>query len=163
MAPEGLSRFYLSGVSGRIGASWMTSEARNDEIDDYIDYLDAVLSDVMAKLPRAGVDVGVFGFSQGTATACRWIQKGQVRAKELVLWGGLYPREVVVKAIDLRPFRQIRTRIVIGDDDEFVPKGHVEQQREFVRQNNLSCEIIEFSGNHRIYDEILQSVMGNET
>src|SRR5712691_10353388 len=47
VAPEGLSRFYVDPLSERrtqsvprIGASWMTKEARQSEIDDYIAYLD---------------------------------------------------------------------------------------------------------------------------
>jgi len=37
-APEGLSRFYLEGYYGKVGASWMTREARLDEIADQISY-----------------------------------------------------------------------------------------------------------------------------
>ncbi len=34
IAPEGLSKFYLKGVDGRVGASWMTKENREAEIQD---------------------------------------------------------------------------------------------------------------------------------
>ena len=40
VAPEGLHRFYLKGSSGRVGASWMTKEERQSDIEDYINYLD---------------------------------------------------------------------------------------------------------------------------
>ena len=39
IAPEGLSKFYLNGHSGRVGASWMTKEDRQIEINDQIEYL----------------------------------------------------------------------------------------------------------------------------
>src|SRR4051794_20826418 len=44
IAPEGLSRFYLTESPGerRVGVSWMTREDRLHEIDDYVRYLDAV-------------------------------------------------------------------------------------------------------------------------
>src|SRR4051812_28301688 len=44
VAPEGLSRFYLTDRPGerRVGASWMTREDRLNEISDYIRYLDGV-------------------------------------------------------------------------------------------------------------------------
>src|SRR5213592_1979241 len=44
VAPEGLSRFYLSEspTERRVGASWMTREDRLAEIEDYVRYLDAV-------------------------------------------------------------------------------------------------------------------------
>src|ERR1051325_10016453 len=48
VAPEGLSRFYLSerATERRVGASWMTREDRLAEIADYLGYLDAVYDDV---------------------------------------------------------------------------------------------------------------------
>ena len=36
VAPEGLHRYYLEGAHGRVGASWMTKEAREDDIVDYV-------------------------------------------------------------------------------------------------------------------------------
>ena len=36
MAPEGLSRFYLEGFSGKVGATWMTREDRLNDIDNYL-------------------------------------------------------------------------------------------------------------------------------
>ena len=34
IAPEGFNKFYLNGYSGRVGASWMTKENREDEIEE---------------------------------------------------------------------------------------------------------------------------------
>ena len=89
VAPEGLSRFYLSESPSerRVGASWMTREDRLHEIDDYVRYLDAVYG---ALQPRAA-KVTVLGFSQGTATACRWAALGSARIDRLILWGGEVP------------------------------------------------------------------------
>ncbi|HUR91296.1 MAG TPA: hypothetical protein VMY38_01335, partial [Gemmatimonadaceae bacterium] len=48
VAPEGLSRFYLSSSSGgysasdKVGASWMTREGRDAEIVDQVRYLELV-------------------------------------------------------------------------------------------------------------------------
>ena len=39
IAPEGLSRFYLQGNGGRVGASWMTRDDRLHEIDDHVGFL----------------------------------------------------------------------------------------------------------------------------
>ena len=40
IAPEGLSRFYFKDFVGKPGASWMTSEERESEMQDYITYLE---------------------------------------------------------------------------------------------------------------------------
>src|SRR5437762_6388114 len=73
VAPEGLSRFYLSEspTERRVGASWMTREDRLSEIDDYVRYLDAVYADVFGSLDRAQVTVHALGFSQGASTVSR--------------------------------------------------------------------------------------------
>ncbi|MGB1122955.1 MAG: hypothetical protein ACPG08_05475, partial [Flavobacteriales bacterium] len=73
IAPEGLHRFYLEGAHGRVGASWMTKEAREDDIADYVRYLDA-LSAELGLTERRPV---LLGFSQGVATASRWVAMGQ--------------------------------------------------------------------------------------
>src|SRR5690349_17842894 len=63
VAPEGLSRFYLSEspTERRVGASWMTREDRLAEIDDYVRYLDAVYADVFARIDRVRGTVHVLG------------------------------------------------------------------------------------------------------
>src|SRR5207247_10350488 len=67
VAPEGLSRFYLSEspTERRVGASWMTREDRLAEIADYVQYLDAVYQEVFGLLDRSQVTVHALGFSQG--------------------------------------------------------------------------------------------------
>ena len=53
VAPEGLSRFYLHdpasghGKEVPIGATWMTREDRENEITDYVGFLDGVLDEVL--------------------------------------------------------------------------------------------------------------------
>ena len=43
VAPEGPHRFYKQGYSGRVGASWMTKEAREVDIKDNLNWLNALL------------------------------------------------------------------------------------------------------------------------
>ena len=54
VAPEALNRFYLVGVDTMpaadrpVGATWMTREDRDNEIEDYIAYLDDLAATVLA-------------------------------------------------------------------------------------------------------------------
>ena len=53
VAPEGLSRFYLNGTGGRVGATWMTKEDRLAEIEDYVAYLNQLAATILPRLlPR---------------------------------------------------------------------------------------------------------------
>ena len=74
VAPEGAHRFYLKGTDGRVGASWMTREARLDDIEDQTHFLDALRAQLDAE-SNTGSGAGLrvlLGFSQGASTALRW-------------------------------------------------------------------------------------------
>ena len=74
VAPEGLSRFYADPGRGRhgpasaVGASWMTREDRENEIRDYVAYLDQLWQHLRTDSPGR-TRLVVLGFSQGVATA----------------------------------------------------------------------------------------------
>src|SRR3989454_4582762 len=93
VAPEGLSRFYLSesATERRVGASWMTREDRLAEIEDYVRFLDAVSAEVLGLIDRSQITVHALGYSQGAATVSRWAAVGKARVDHLVLWGGELP------------------------------------------------------------------------
>ena len=73
VAPEGMHRFYLQGSAGRVGASWMTKEAREDDIQDNIQWLEQ-LDATITKIYRPQRKI-ILGFSQGGATAARWYHR----------------------------------------------------------------------------------------
>ena len=54
----------------------MTSEDRATEIADYVAYLAALHAEIGRSLAAAPPRVGLLGFSQGTATACRCWMSG---------------------------------------------------------------------------------------
>ena len=93
VVPEALSRFYVDpspgrhGPEHRVGASWMTREDRDNEIADYIAYLDSLADEVANTAAPASRRRVVLGFSQGAHTASRWVVLGRADAQELVLWG----------------------------------------------------------------------------
>ena len=91
VAPEGAHRFYLKGTEGRVGASWMTREARLDDIADQMQFLDA-LRDQLDAESDAGPNV-LLGFSQGASTALRWAALGKGGAR---CWDGLIAHSGVI-------------------------------------------------------------------
>src|ERR1043166_5774861 len=100
VAPEALNHFYM--VDPRrapapdrpVGATWMTRVGREQEIRDYVAYLDQLHDEVV----RGSASVHVIGFSQGAATASRWAAMGRSRIDRLILWGGLTPPDLDVAA-----------------------------------------------------------------
>jgi predicted esterase len=161
IAPEGLHRFYWGGFSGRVVASWMTKEAREDDIKDYVNYLNTVYSEVTSGIDLKDVKVNVLGFSQGTATVCRWLAADRIKADNLVLWAGAFPDD-----IDLRPgkniFNKSKIYLVIGDQDEFIKEEQVTDYLEHLDKNYIRYEVLRFNGKHEI-DQNTLARLGSET
>ena len=157
VAPEALNRFYTVRVSGTaaaerpVGATWMTREDRDHEIDDYVAYLDDVATDVRARLTSSGGGprVIVLGFSQGTATAARWLTRGSVRAEALVLWGGFLPPELEL-ARDDHPLRRVPLTFVYGTRDELATPELVEQEERRLAEAGLTYSLRRYDGRHAI-------------
>jgi predicted esterase len=153
VAPEGLHRFYWSGFSGKIVASWMTKEDREDDIHDYVNYLDSVYTEVMAQVDH-NVKITVLGFSQGTATVCRWLAAGHSHADHLVLWAGAFPADMDLQ-LNRKLFEKVRTILVTGDKDEFIKEEQVREQVELLDKNGIRHELMRFTGKHEIKEDTL--------
>ncbi len=137
VAPEALSRFYLRSGRGPIGASWMTREARDEEIADYVEYLDALTAHVLAQMPPAP-RLCVLGFSQGVATAWRWALTSRYAPKLLVACGGGAPPELDESALRARAFEIV---VVTGEHDEsFTPQNAREEHARWLAAG-MSCTL----------------------
>ena len=158
VAPEGLSRFYQERNGMRtVGASWMTREDRLNEILDQESYLDRVVTELIGAIPR----LEVHGFSQGVATAARWVARGVRPVARLICWGGTLPP-------DLDPL-QLREAVggapvemVVGDRDKWVAPELVAADVE--KLNNAGCpaRLHNFVGGHRIDAALLAEFSDRE-
>jgi predicted esterase len=154
IAPEGLSRFYLNGTSGRIGATWMTREDRLAEIEDYVGYLNQLAAAVLAECPPT-VQITVLGFSQGGATVSRWLAQAFFRPAHLILWAGAFPTDVDFTVATHR-LRHLPVTLVCGDQDEFIDDEALEQQRGFLQKLGVEPTIIRFAGRHELNGAVLE-------
>ncbi len=160
VAPEGLSRFYLGGGTARsdkVGASWMTREDRLSEIDDYVQYLDALYGEVFQQVERSTVTVTALGFSQGGATVSRWTSMSRSSIDHLVLWGGELPPDLDLAAARDR-LRSVRLTLVFGRQDEFLTEKMVVQAEARLREHEISYRVLSFDGGHELDDGILRQL-----
>jgi predicted esterase len=163
VAPEALSRFYLDAsrkpgdAEPRVGATWMTREDREREIDDQVAYLDALLDRVRPNTTSAGVRLRVLGFSQGVATVVRWLDRGRGRADEIILWAGSFPPDV-----DLAHFAArvggVPVVLVVGARDALAPWAAVDTALGRLLAAGLSARLVTFDGGHRLDDATLASL-----
>jgi predicted esterase len=165
VAPEGLSRFYLSEspTERRVGASWMTREDRLAEIDDYVQYLDAVYADVFGSLARAQVTLHAVGYSQGASTVSRWAAMGNAQIDRLTLWGGEFPPDLDL-SLDtvVNRLRAARMTLVYGRSDEYITPKVVQTITARLRQHGIPFNEIPFDGGHELNEAVLRT-LGGET
>lgn len=164
VAPEALSRFYEGDAQARlhkdaaVGASWMTREDREAEIADYLAYLDtlhaAMLASVAGGPPPA---VSVLGFSQGGATAARWVASGRVKAARLVVWGSLFPPELDL-ADPAAPIRRAAVTQVVGTKDVFATPKVVAKETARLKEAGFPYRALTFEGGHRLDDDTLRAL-----
>jgi predicted esterase len=156
VAPEGLHRFYLKGSNGRVGSSWMTKEDRLNDIDDYCALLDQVAEELWEE--RDYQKVALLGFSQGVATASRWMSRTSQSIDELILWSGAFPPDLsfedAVKAIGPKPLH-----LILGDQDEYAKAERLEEQKQHLAENGIIAETQLFKGGHTILKEVLVPLM----
>lgn len=158
VAPEALSRFYfeLPRVGGppaaerRVGAAWMTREDREAEIADYVAYLDRMLPSVA---PEART-VTVLGFSQGVATALRWVTLGSTPVQRLILWAGPSPPDLDLQRLAGR-LAGARVHVVMGERDPIGVGGELEKQLDALEQVGIQSEITQFEGGHTLDAAVL--------
>ena len=157
VAPEGLSRFYLNGTGGRVGATWMTKEDRLAEIEDYVAYLNQLAATI---LPQAApeVVVTVLGFSQGAATVSRWLARANFRPARLILWAGAFPPDMDF-TVASHLLRNLPVALVCGTEDEFITEADLQRQHEFLRQLGVEAELIRFAGTHTLHAATLSQLM----
>jgi predicted esterase len=157
IAPEGLSRFYCSGSSGKVGASWMTREERLDEISDYLTYTNAVYANVTKEILNDNVKNVLLGFSQGVSTVCRWLEQVSIRADRLILWGGTIPPELDLWKIKAH-YPELEVVLVFGTKDPFAKPGMIKEDEERLEKSELNYRKIRFEGKHELHPPTLRKL-----
>ncbi|TNE61791.1 MAG: phospholipase [Bacteroidetes bacterium] len=148
VAPEALNHFYKKGFSGDVGATWMTRHLREDEIADNASYLESILNRFKPELP-SDVRIILLGFSQGTATICRWILRYHPNFHDLILWCGMPPEDLDYQAHkDYLSDKNLY--LLYGSTDPFLTNQHFEQLREIETTGGVDFEESTFEGGHEI-------------
>lgn len=158
IAPEGLSRFYIDGTSGRVGASWMTKEDRNDEVFDQTNYLNSVIENCGVNPETDAPRIIVLGFSQGATTAVRWFTNCGFRPAQLILWAGSFPHDVNTSSHPAI-FGNLPTHFVYGNEDPFLQNINVQSKVAEFEQMGLNLKLWTFDGKHNMDKPTLDKIV----
>lgn len=144
VAPEGLSAFYPKGLKGEVGASWMTSHNRENEILDYVTYL----NNVAAHYDFMNKNVSVVAFSQGVSTVLRWLKQSTLSFSELFLVAGTIPDEVTFDTISYKNAYYLH-----GTKDLLIDMSIINS-----RINEDLVNVISYEGRHEINEELINII-----
>jgi predicted esterase len=157
IAPEGLSRFYTDPLEGagrkttRVGATWMTKENRLVDIENYVNYLDSVFS---ITIGGRNIPVSILGFSQGSATASRWILSKNIHFDRLILWAGILPEDMNFE-VGAEVLKDKSVVLVYGMHDPFVTDARFTEMKALTEKLKTKVDIVTFEGGHDIEEKAL--------
>jgi len=152
-APEALHKFYRNNRTGEVGASWMTKEDRLNEIDDNNNYLDKIVQCFSGE----NIKLNLLGFSQGCATASRWIAGRKQIVNNLYLWGSSIPEDLDLSEVG-HLFSKSNLKLIIGEKDRIVKPEYIKAEFARIKDAGVECELISFNGGHEIRDEVLSEL-----
>lgn len=153
IAPQASSKQYLNGKFKHVGASWLTKENTQADMENVHANFDAIWD--AEKIPT-DKKIILLGFSQGVSVASRWLARKKIDCDSLVLYAGKMPREFNSSHFD--HVKQVK--VYIGDKDEYINDNIIKDEKSYLTSlfpNNLSFTI--FDGTHEIKPEILKDVI----
>jgi predicted esterase len=145
VAPEGPHRFYLNGSNGRVGASWMTKELRELDIEENNQLLEKILTN-LTELHNFK-SISVLGFSQGAATVARWASTSLFEIDKLIIWASVFPPDINLDFL-INSFASRENYFVIGNKDIYFDEIKKQKTIEFYKF--LNFKVVLFEGGHDI-------------
>lgn len=151
IVPEGQSHFYLEGLGGNVGASWMTKHNRLVEIENQFSYLETLMNQILKEVKPERITA--FGFSQGGATICRWASKSEINFDDVFLWATIFPPDMSMDFLK-ETLKNRNVKLFWGDKDQFIKEEHLQKAENYLKLVP-HLELIKYQGDHRVFPEIL--------
>jgi predicted esterase len=99
----------------------------------------------------------VLGFSQGVATAARWVTLGSIHPSRLILWGDHIPPDLDMDRA-ARALDGVDVILARGSRDPVFRADLAAREAEQLRGAGISCRMIEYEGGHDIDQRLLREL-----
>lgn len=153
IAPQAQAKHYLSGKYTHAGASWLTKENTQLEIENVIGYLDRVYQ--VENIPK-DVKLVIFGFSQGVSIVTRWIARNQIKCDALFLYAGKTPKEFTYLSFKEIPI----VKFIYGTKDEYITDKIIADEKLYCDKIfGNKIEYISFEGTHELNKTVINKLM----
>lgn len=155
IAPQGLSKYYLEGVYGRVGASWMTKEDRLTEIENQYAYIDKVLKTCGNLSDKKLI---YFGFSQGTATMGRYAAHAQIPFDQMIIWAGTFPPDTNPVHWKFLTGKEA-IHYYTSKEDIYFREEMISQQNDVIKKAlGREPQLHWYDGGHKVVPSLLSSI-----
>lgn len=147
IAPQAPSKYYQDKKFKYVGASWLTRENTDLEIENVLNYIDAVFE---AEKPKVLPNFIVLGYSQGVSIATRWVARRKIKCDHLILHSGAIPKELQPEDF---AFMNPNTKVtyLYGNNDQYITEAKKTEQE--LKGSNLfgkKLEVQVFKGIHEV-------------
>ena len=151
IAPQAQSKYYLNGEYRHVGSSWLTRENTEAEIENMLNYLDAVFE---AENLSGVENLNILGYSQGVSVATRFVARRRIQCKNLIMHSGKVPQELETE--DFKFLNNTQFTFIYGTEDKYLENGIIKVEKK--RLNNLfpkNLRIESFKGGHEVNTELI--------
>ena len=155
IAPEGLSKFYSK---NKAGASWMTSEDRLNEINDYICYLEKVTNEIKSTYNISVSEKYLLGFSQGVHTAVRFFLNSKKRFEHLILCSSDFPSDIDFDLLSNK-LKSTVMHFIYGKNDRIINAKRYSESSDLLKKNNIEFYKVIYNGDHEIDEASVKKIM----
>jgi predicted esterase len=135
----------------------MTREDRLNDINDQFKYLENLVGVFRTKLP-ADCKMHVLGFSQGVATAFRWVDRSQLQVASLTAWAGTFPPDIDY-ALNNQRFNDLKLHACFGDEDEYISTEGAQKLIAQLAEQHIGVTPHFYQGGHKLYLDLLAEVI----
>jgi predicted esterase len=150
--PEGMSKFYRKGYEGEVVASWMTSRHRLDEIRDQQSYMNSVYERIPSVMHHKII---ILGFSQGTATALRWLDQNHPAINSMIVYAGWPPEDVDYSK---NYWTSINHYYILGNNDYFLTDERVEMLHQMEYWKTCQPKEYNYEGDHSVSKQVIKEI-----
>lgn len=119
IAPQAPSLYYLDPNYRNVGASWLTREHTQRNMENLMNYLDVLYrEESLEKSP----ELILMGYSQGVSVLSRWVAARHIQCQRIILYAGKVPDELTPS-----DFAHLSDQTVVefyaGDSDAYLPEA----------------------------------------
>lgn len=156
IAPQAPSKYYLKNEYKHVGASWLTKEGTQLEVENVIAYLNAVYQ--AERIPER-CKLLILGFSQGVSIAARWVARERITCSSLILYAGGIPNELGPDDFSFLETNATTVYVLVGNQDEYLHAERLEQELDKVAKlfKGRAQQIV-FEGGHEMKKELIHQL-----